>query len=79
MQDECTHPIWLWLNEDTDEHEGRTYYDCECVACGKIEERRDRDFGNKVVFARRNKDFGDKISFSTRNNKINERYKELKR
>lgn len=44
----CTHPIWFFVSETTDDYEGRTYYTCRCLECGKVEERRNRDFENII-------------------------------
>ena len=34
-QENCLHPAWVLLYKDSDPYEGRTYYTCRCVACGK--------------------------------------------
>ena len=44
-QEKCPHPAWYFgaYNEDT--YEGRVYWTCKCVACGKIQEEvRSRDY-----------------------------------
>ena len=36
VQENCEHPAWVLLYKDSDP-EGRVYYKCRCVACGKEE------------------------------------------
>lgn len=35
VQENCSHPAWVLFYKDSDPYEGRTYYTCRCVACGK--------------------------------------------
>ena len=50
IKENCPHPAWYFENGFTDRHEGRTYWTCKCVACGKrLEEVRSRDYPNDRV------------------------------
>lgn len=50
QQERCPHPAWYFENGFTDRHEGRTYWTCKCVACGKrLEEVRSRDYPHDKV------------------------------
>lgn len=50
QQERCPHPDWYFENGFTDRHEGRTYWTCKCVACGKrLEEVRSRDYPHDRV------------------------------
>lgn len=48
-QNNCSHPLWYFLKNDVDPHEGRTYWTCKCLECEKVEERRNRDFDDNVI------------------------------
>ena len=49
-QERCPHPAWYFENGFTDRHEGRTYWTCKCVACGKkLEEVRSRNYPHDRV------------------------------
>lgn len=49
-QERCHHPAWYFENGFTDRLEGRTYWTCKCVACGKrLEEIKSRDYPNDRV------------------------------
>ena len=52
QQERCPHPAWYFENGFTDRHEGRTYWTCKCVACGKrLEEVRSRNYpGDRVIY-----------------------------
>lgn len=52
QQERCPHPAWYFENGFTDRHEGRTYWTCKCVACGKrLEEVRSRNYpGDRVIW-----------------------------
>lgn len=43
-QENCQHPVWLLLHRDVDYWEGRVYFKCRCVACGKEKTGYGRDF-----------------------------------
>ena len=43
-QELCTHPVWYFMGATKDDYEGRIYWNCMCMRCGKIEERRSKDF-----------------------------------
>lgn len=50
QQERCPHPAWYFENGFTDWHEGRTYWTCKCVVCGKrLEEARSRDYPHDRV------------------------------
>ena len=50
QQERCPHPAWYFENCFTDRHEGRTYWTCKCVACGKrLEEVRSRNYPHDRV------------------------------
>lgn len=50
QQERCSHPAWYFENGFTDRYEGRTYWTCKCVACGKrLEEVRSRDYPHDRV------------------------------
>lgn len=34
-QENCQHPVWVLLNRDDDYWEGRVYFKCRCIVCGK--------------------------------------------
>jgi len=38
IQSECLHPIWYHLSTDSDCYEGRKYFTCQCLECGRIKE-----------------------------------------
>jgi len=38
IQSECKHPLWYHLSTDRDCYEGRKYYTCQCLECGRIKE-----------------------------------------
>ena len=44
IQSECEHPIWYHLSTDSDCYEGRKYFTCQCLECGKIKESGLRNF-----------------------------------
>ena len=44
IQSECLHPIWYHLSTDSDCYEGRKYFTCQCLECGKIKESGLRNF-----------------------------------
>ena len=43
-QELCTHPVWYFMGAFKDDYEGRIYWNCMCMKCGKVEERRSKDF-----------------------------------
>ncbi len=47
--EECNHDVWYLLYSETDEYEGRTYWNCKCLQCGKHKEARSNFFRNKVI------------------------------
>ena len=50
QQERCTHPAWYFKDGFTDRYEGRTYWTCKCIACGKrLEEVRSRDYPHDRV------------------------------
>ena len=50
QQKRCPHPAWYFVSGFTDRFEGRTYWTCNCVACGKrLKEVRSRDYPNDRV------------------------------
>ena len=49
IQSECKHPIWYHLSTDSDCYEGRKYFTCQCLECGKIKESGNRNF-NLILF-----------------------------
>lgn len=50
-QENCQHPAWVLLYKDSDPYEGRVYYECRCVACGKQVYDIARGFPNdRVIF-----------------------------
>lgn len=50
QQERCTHPAWYFEDGFTDRYEGRTYWTCKCIACGKrLEEVRSRDYPHDRV------------------------------
>ena len=65
IQSECLHPIWYHLSTDSDCYEGRKYFTCQCLECGRIKEDGYRYF-NLILFK--------KESY----NKIKEEYNKLK-
>ena len=49
-RERCPHPAWYFEYGFTDRYEGRTYWTCKCVACGKrLEEVRSRNYPNDRV------------------------------
>ena len=49
-QNTCSHPVWYFMDGFTDRYEGRAYWSCKCVACGKeIREMRSRNYPNDRV------------------------------
>lgn len=49
-QENCLHPAWYFESGFTDSYEGRTYWTCKCVACGKrLIQTRSRDYPNDRV------------------------------
>ena len=48
-QELCTHPVWYFKGAFKDDYEGRIYWNCMCMKCGKVEERRSRDFDKDSV------------------------------
>ena len=65
IQSECLHSIWYHLSTDSDCYEGRKYYICQCLECGRIKENGYRHF-NLILFK--------KESY----NEIKEEYNKLK-
>lgn len=49
LSEECDHDVWYLLSYDSDDYEGRTYWNCKCLQCGKREEHRPSYFRNKVI------------------------------
>ena len=50
QQERYPHPAWYFENGFTDRHEGRTYWTCKCVACGKeLEDVRSRNYPHDRV------------------------------
>ena len=49
IQSECKHPIWYHLSTDSDCYEGRKYFTCQCLECGRIKEDGYRHF-NLMLF-----------------------------
>ena len=50
QQERCPHPAWYFYNFSEDTYEGKVYWTCKCVACGKrLEEVRSRDYPNDRV------------------------------
>ena len=49
IQSECKHSIWYHLSTDSDCYEGRKYYTCQCLECGRIKEDGYRHF-NLILF-----------------------------
>ena len=48
-QELCTHPVWYFMGATKDDYECRIYWNCMCMRCGKIEERRSKDFDKDSV------------------------------
>jgi len=44
IQSECKHHIWYHLSTESDCYEGRKYFTCQCLECGKIKESGLRNF-----------------------------------
>jgi len=65
IQSECKHPIWYHLSTESDCYEGRKYFTCQCLECGKIKESGYRNF-NLMLFK--------KESYNT----VKEEYNKLK-
>ena len=49
IQSECEHPIWYHLSTESDCYEGRRYFTCQCLECGRIKESGYRNF-NLMLF-----------------------------
>ena len=51
-QERCPHPAWYFLGYSEDTYEGRVYWTCECIVCGKrLEDVRSRDYpGDRVIW-----------------------------
>ena len=64
-QENCEHPVWILLNEDYDSWEGRLYFTCRCVACGK----------EKTAYAR--KFPVDRIIYDTSINGLSEKWEKF--
>ena len=65
VQENCEHPVWILLNEDYDSWEGRLYFTCRCVACGK----------EKTAYAR--KFPVDRIIYDTSINGLSEKWEKF--
>ncbi len=49
-QEKCSHPVWYFLNGVTDWYEGKSYWTCQCVNCGKItKEERSKEYPNDRI------------------------------
>ena len=52
VQENCQHPAWVLLNKDEDHYEGRVYFTCRCVACGKEQTDNARFFpADRIIFS----------------------------
>lgn len=51
-QERCPHPAWYFLGYTEDTYEGKVYWTCKCVACGKeLEDVRSRDYpSDRVIY-----------------------------
>ncbi len=58
-QSECSHSLWYLLSYESDSYECKIFWTCKCIECGKVEERRSKDFENVItgdgLFARYNR------------------------
>ena len=49
-QERCPHPAWYFWGYIEDTYEGKVYWTCQCVACGKkLEEVRSRNYPHDRV------------------------------
>lgn len=50
QQERCPHPAWYFYNFSEDTYEGKVYWTCKCVACGKeLEDVRSRNYPHDRV------------------------------
>ncbi len=50
QQQRCPHPAWYFEQYDEDTYEGKVYWTCKCVACGKeLEDVRSRNYPHDRV------------------------------
>lgn len=51
-QERCPHPAWYFYRYNEDTYEGKVYWTCKCVACGKeLEDVRSRDYPrDRVIY-----------------------------
>lgn len=52
QQERCPHPAWYFYRYSEDTYEGKVYWTCKCVACGKeLEDIRSRDYPrDRVIY-----------------------------
>lgn len=48
-QSNCTHPLWYFISDETDDYEGRQQWACKCVRCGMVKEGHSREFPNLII------------------------------
>lgn len=59
-QSTCKHPLWYFLEDDSDRFEGRQKWVCKCIKCGKIETEHSREFKDKLIIESGNMGFGER-------------------
>ena len=51
-QERCPHPAWYFYDFSEDTYEGKVYWTCQCIVCGKkLEDVRSRNYpGDRVIW-----------------------------
>lgn len=56
----CKHPLWYFMNDNSNRVEGRQEWVCQCVKCGITEIGHSKNFKNKLIIESGNMGFGEK-------------------
>ncbi|MDD3453004.1 MAG: hypothetical protein PHN42_01835 [Bacilli bacterium] len=47
-QEECSHPLWVFISDQTDSYEQRQSLLCRCIRCGKEKTGHSREFNDII-------------------------------
>lgn len=74
-QAECNHPLWYFIEDDSDRFEGRQLWVCQCIKCRKYKTGHSREFFGKLIIESGNMGFGEQCLTSYEN--VRNEYLEL--
>lgn len=76
VQENCKHPLWYFISDETDSYEMRITWKCKCLDCGLVEIDRAHEFNSKILMT--DAKYGFPKSVDAPYHVVASRYNELK-